>query len=367
MTRYGRPDRKLEDAVFFYVDIGSGAADSALAICRELQRRGSTMALYWGVSGLAVPVPAGVTPIQKFSREWFEKLNSSRFIVNNYGGVGGLVKHADQRYLQTWHGTPYKFIGVSEARQNDPSPQRLARIAQEAAVWDGFVSPSPYMSEIARRELLYHGPVLEVGYPRNDRLVSIDPREADALREKLGLRRDARVLLYAPTYREHQRQGWRAELFDGLDLDLLLDLLGSEWQVLLRGHSFNARNDHTDQTRGRVLDVTRHPDINDLYLVADLLVTDYSSVMFDFSVTGKPIAYFTPDLEPYIESRGVYLELAQIAPGPLYRTVSELGKGIRALDALSSRYREKYSAFRERFAPWDDGKAAARVVDAFFD
>jgi CDP-glycerol glycerophosphotransferase len=155
-------------------------------------------------------------------------------------------------------------------------------------------------------------------------------------------------------------------MFDGLDLVRLLDLLGPEWRVLLRGHSFNARDDQADRSEGRLIDVTRHPDVNDLYLAADALVTDYSSVMFDFAVTGKPMAFFTPDIEQYVAARGVYFDLAETVPGPLYEDVAHLADGLRDLDALAARYRDKYAAFCGRFAPWDDGKAAARVVDAFF-
>jgi CDP-glycerol glycerophosphotransferase len=276
------------------------------------------------------------------------------------------VKHPDQRYLQTWHGTPYKFIGASEARHKNATASRLAKIAAESTEWDAFVSPSPYMSALVPAEFSFDGAVLETGYPRNDRLASAGTADREAIREAFGLPAEAKVLLYAPTFRENQRHGWKAAMFDGLDLVRLLDLLGPEWRVLLRGHSFNARDDQADRSEGRLIDVTRHPDVNDLYLAADALVTDYSSVMFDFAVTGKPMAFFTPDIEQYVAARGVYFDLAETVPGPLYEDVAHLADGLRDLDALAARYRDKYAAFCGRFAPWDDGKAAARVVDAFF-
>ena len=121
-----------------------------------------------------------------------------------------------------------------------------------------------------------------------------------------------------------------------------------------------------DRSAHRIIDVTHHADVNDLYLASDALVTDYSSVMFDYAVTGKPMAFFVPDLRQYIADRGVYFDLPEAVPGPLCVDVAQLGDGLRDLDALSTVYASKYLEFRARFAPWDDGKAAARVVDAFF-
>jgi CDP-glycerol glycerophosphotransferase len=223
------------------------------------------------------------------------------------------------------------------------------------------------MTSMIESEFLYTGDVLDSGYPRNDRLATATPDDAVMVRDGLGLPRTAKVLLYAPTFRENQRRGWRAELFDALDLDRLMTLLGPDWYVLLRGHSFNARNDQLDRSRGRLLDATLHPDVNDLYIAADALVTDYSSTMFDFAVTGKPMAFFTPDLEQYVVARGAYFDLSEVAPGPLYPDVAHLGDALRDLEGLATQFAGRYAAFCERFTPWDDGKAAARVVDSFFN
>jgi CDP-glycerol glycerophosphotransferase len=368
INRYvtGEP-RDIEDGVFFCTDLGSTVGDSALAIVQELRRRAMPLALYWGVTDRSVAVPDGVVPVVKHSTQWYEKVNTCRYVVNNYGGLWGLRKGPDQRYLQTWHGTPYKYIGVSESRHRNAPESRMQVIAAEAAEWDAIVSPSPYMTKLIASDLLFEGTVLETGYPRNDVLATATDDDVRALRTALGVPQHAKVMLYAPTFRENQRHGTKAELYDALDLDRLADLLGPDWCILLRGHGFNARNDQLDRSHGRLIDVTHHANINDLYITADALVTDYSSVMFDFSVTGKPMAFFTPDLKQYIASRGVYLDLAETVPGPLYIDVKNLADGLRDLDALAAEHADKYAAFRTQFTPWDDGKAAARVVETFFE
>jgi CDP-glycerol glycerophosphotransferase len=366
IERYSENPRELEEAVFFTVDLGANAGDSALALHQELRRRGLPLTLYWGVVDLSVPVPEGGIAVLKGSEQWFEKVNRSKFIVNNYGAIWGLSKNSGQRYLQTWHGTPLKLIGVSHARHLNAPNSTLDQIAMEAAEWDAFVSPSPYFSSLVPTEFFFNGPILETGYPRNDRLAVASSVDQDNIREALGIAEFAKVLLYAPTYREGQRHGWKAALYDGLDLARLAASLGPDWCILLRGHSFNARDDHSDRSMGQIVDVTRHPDVNDLYIASDVLVTDYSSVMFDYSVTGRPMAFFAPDVKKYVAARGVYFDLEQSAPGPLYTDVTQLATGLADLDELASAHKQQYAEFRERFAPWDDGQAARRVVDQFF-
>lgn len=364
--RHSGEKRQIEDAAFFYVDLGSRATDSALAIHNELRRRNAGLHLYWGVEDLSIPVPEGGIPVVKNSPEWYDKVNRARYIVNNYGGIHGLTKHPQQRYLQTWHGTPYKYIGASEARHKNSFDSRYKTIEREAEEWDAFVSQSPFMSALIPEDFRYQGRILETGYPRNDRLVLADAAEKQRLRSLLGIPSGAMVLLYAPTFREGQRHGWRASLFEGLDLHRLQELLGPDWYIILRGHSFNARDTRANRSDNRLIDLTQHHDINDLYISSDVLVTDYSSAMFDYAVTGKPMALFTPDIKQFVASRGAYFDLSEEAPGPLYEDVVHLAEGLTDLDSLVSRSADSYAKFSQRFVPWDDGKAAARVVDQFF-
>ena len=147
-----------------------------------------------------------------------------------------------------------------------------------------------------------------------------------------------------------------------LDSEAVRSAFGPRATVLLRGHS-NTLNDRAGDSTG-VIDVTAHSDINELFLAADVLITDYSSVMFDFSVTGKPMIFLTPDLAEYRDkTRGFYFDFEAAAPGPLCATSDEVIDHLRRLDVLSTRYADAYAAFRERFVPRDDGHAAARVVD----
>ena len=113
--------------------------------------------------------------------------------------------------------------------------------------------------------------------------------------------------------------------------------------------------------------MTTFPDVTDLYLAADLCVTDYSSVMFDFTVTGKPILFFVPDLNEYRdEIRGMYFKLDDVSPGPMVETTADLARAVMSLDRVSEQYAVRYRDWQARFNAWDDGDATARACDAMF-
>lgn len=353
------------DAAVFASFMEGHAADSPLALFEELKRQNTGLDLYWAVNDGSVIVPDGATPLLKGSAKWFEVLARARYVVNNVGGIEGYGNRPFQRYLQTWHGTPLKHIGRSHIEE---TPWAYAvgalRGREESSEWDGLVSPNPFFSSIAAREFFYDGPILEIGYPRNDRLVRADDAERSELRSRFGLRADARVLLYAPTFRETGAGGQVSAMQELLDLDRLASELGEEWTIILRGHNYNRRASAKDASRARILDLTEHHDINDLLIVSDTLVTDYSSVMFDYLCTGKPVFNYVPDLEDYTASRGMYMTVGECAVGPLLHEQDALLAELGGIDGYNERYGDRYRQRAEFFVPWDDGHASERALGA---
>ena len=134
--------------------------------------------------------------------------------------------------------------------------------------------------------------------------------------------------------------------------------------ILARGHANTLRR-NAELNLARVIDVTSYPEASDLFCAADLCITDYSSVMFDFTITGKPLLFFTPDYERYMnEQRGVYFELKDRAPGPMLTSVEKLADAVADCAAIREQWSERYEAWRQEFNAWDDGKAAVRAADA---
>jgi CDP-glycerol glycerophosphotransferase len=220
-----------------------------------------------------------------------------------------------------------------------------------------------------RQAFRYGGEICESGYPRNDVLCSGDSEKiAEQARARLGIPPGKRVVLYAPTWRDDQYYASGRYRFDfRLDLEQAWRELGDDTVILLRGHHHMADDVPPGTRPGFVLNVTGYPSMAELCLVSDVLITDYSSVMFDFAPTGKPMLFFTYDLEAYRDRlRGFYFDFEAEAPGPLLATSAEVVAAIGDLDALTSKYAGAYRAFATRFCPLDDGKAAARACDAIF-
>ena len=315
-----------------------------------------------------IKVPPGATRVRRHSPGYFRELLTARYLVCNDVIPRHYVKGPGVRYLQTWHGTPLKKIGfdVPNARYAGASAYHR-RLRRDIAAWDFLVSPSPFATGIFRQAFQFDGTVVESGYPRND-VLSSPARHGirDQVRQKLDVTEDVRVVLYAPTWRDDATHASGSSSCD-LDLAELVRLLAPGTVVLLRLHRL-VRKRLTLPPGGLVRDVSDFPDIAALYLASDVLVTDYSSAMFDFAVTGRPMVFFAHDLEAYRDDvRGLYVDLEDVAPGPVVRTTAEVAAVLRDLAAVASSHVDDYQAFVEQFCPLDDGGATDRVITAVFD
>jgi CDP-glycerol glycerophosphotransferase (TagB/SpsB family) len=311
----------------------------------------------------AAMFPADVETVGIYGPECRSLLESADVLIANTHTDIEWHKRPDAFYLQTWHGTPLKRI------HNDVrwAPEgRLARLDRDVARWDAMLSPNPASTPLLRRAFGFTGPVHETGYPRNDVLTGPDAeRVRTEVRRGLGVPDRATVVLYAPTWRDDVVFATGEHALP-LDLGDFARALGDEHVLLLRLHSLVSAGLELE-TGAPVRDVSLHPDIAELYLAADVLVTDYSSAMFDFAVTGRPILLFTYDLADYRDRlRGFYLDLEEIAPGPLLATSDEVLTALRDLDAVRSAHAGRYAEFRRTFNPNDDGHAGERVLERFF-
>jgi CDP-glycerol glycerophosphotransferase len=213
------------------------------------------------------------------------------------------------------------------------------------------------------------GELLETGMPANDLLAGADAASRrHEVRRGLGIGDGERVVLYAPTLRDHvvDRHGnYRLDL--RVDLGRLRAAAGPDAVVLFRNHP-KVENPLDTGDDAQVRDVSSYPSVAELLLAADVLVTDYSTLMFDFAITGRPVLFFTYDLDRYEqEIRGFYIDFRARAPGPLLKTEDELLDALGGLgEGVPAGYEERYAEFRSSFLPLDDGGAAARVVERLF-
>jgi CDP-glycerol glycerophosphotransferase len=341
-------------------------SDSPRAIYEELVRRGRATHHAW-IASNTDGFPAEVNTMPLYSVRYQREAGRAGYTVSNLQMPTNFRKRPGARYVQTWHGTPLKRIGFDNERWQK-NPRGLDRVARDLAKWDFLVSQNPFSTEIFRRAFRFDGEILETGYPRNDALNAPDASATRArVRESLGIPDGVRAVLYAPTWRDDTVDAGGTLQFPlAPDLERIAAQLGDDHVLLLRLHYLLAAH-LGDELRGAGRNVSEHADIRELYLAADVLITDYSSAMFDFAVTGKPIVFFTYDLDEYRDQvRGFYFDLEAEAPGPVCRTAYDVVQAVHAIDGEHAAHASRYVRFRERFCPFDDGRAAARVVDRVF-
>ncbi|MDJ1643338.1 bifunctional glycosyltransferase/CDP-glycerol:glycerophosphate glycerophosphotransferase [Streptomyces pakalii] len=359
----------LRDTVLY------AGGDSPRAVHAELVRRGTDTEHLWVTGttpGRTTPVPPGARAVPVHSAAWYEALARSRRIVTDEQLPVWFERRPGQTVVQTWHGTPLGRFGSGLADSLYADHQHLATLPQRSAQWSVLISPSRFATPLLRRSLAYEGEVLEAGSPANDVLFPpVRDKAAEEVRRGLGIPEEHRVVLYAPTYRDHLAHPPSA--FPGrtapgpyrwdpaLDPHALARALGPGHTVLVRRHP---RVTGSVPAGPGVLDVSHHPGAAGLLLIADVLVTDYAGLMFDFALTGRPMLFHTYDLEHYRDTvRGFCLDFETRAPGPLLVTTDEVAQALRDTGASAARHADAYESFRRDYCDLDDGGAAARVAD----
>ena len=361
-----------QDTVFFRALYGEVANCNGLGVHEELVSRGSDLTLYWSVRDHSVPVPAGGTALVEGTRPWHEAIARSRYHMVNVHQLDWFAKPEGQVIIETMHGYPYKVMGREWWKKVGFSGSQIRNYERRAREWDYFVSPATYATPLLKEAFLYAAgttaEVLEIGYPRNDVLQSDRAEEIRRrTRQMLGIKESQTVVMYAPTFRDYlTSDDTAAERVDFFDFEAASRQLGEKYVILVRGHAFNARTQGRLLGNPRVIDVTDHPDINDLILASDAAVLDYSSLRFDYAITGKPMIFLVPDLEEYHHARGGVIDYAPTAPGPHVTTTKEVVRRLRDMPALRATTEPQIAEFRKAYVDLDDGRAAARLVDAVF-
>ncbi|TYB48487.1 glycosyltransferase [Actinomadura chibensis] len=338
------------------------------AVYEELMRRKPELECVWVSQDGQFAVDGKARTVLSGSREHYRALARARYVVTNHGLPPWCAKREGQTFVQTWHGTPLKRLGYDLRDMPYRRTERFDLVEQEVARWDVLLSPSPFATQTMRRAFRYEGEVLETGYPRNDVLSTPEWESVGGeIRKRLGIPDGKKVVLYAPTWRDDRFhapgvQGFSLEL----DIRTMRDVLGDDHVLLIRAHHFvTDRERHAGD--GFVIDVSRYPDIAELYMASDVLVTDYSSAMVDYAVLGRPIVVYAYDLERYRDHvRGLYLDLETDAPGPLVTTSADVAEAVREAPDGEDRYADVYDRFFVKYCPHDDGQASSRVVDHVF-
>jgi CDP-glycerol glycerophosphotransferase len=306
-------------------------------------------------------------------------LLSSQYWFANFRVFDHVWPKKNQVYVQCWHGTPLKRLGFDIFESDNAMNTRLEILQKyitDAKKISYLLSPSAYATEkfSTAWNLAEYGKkdcVVEVGYPRNDRLAEcaaggVDAAEVAAIKRNIGIPEgDSRkIILYAPTWRDNQFDPAVGYTYDlRIDFDKLKDELAGEYIVLFRVHYLVMKSFDFGRYEGFVYDCSDYDDINDLYIVSDLLLTDYSSVFFDYSILERPMLFYMYDLEEYADkTRGFYFDISEI-PGRILTEEGQLVPAIRE-DAGPKPFvpDQRYRDFKAKYTYLDDGGATARLV-----
>lgn len=289
--------------------------------------------------------------------------------VFNFRAPDRYVPKEGQVYIQCWHGTPLKRLGydiTAGGNAMNSVSEIKEKYRTDAERFDYMVSPCSFVTEkfISAWDLKKQGmedAVLEIGYPRNDRLVLAGEAGEDisSVREALGLPEDKKVILYAPTWRDDQHDADIGYIYDNpVDFDYLRERLGDEYVILFRAHYLVASSFDFAAYEGFVYDVSDYDDINDLYLISDILITDYSSVFFDYALLERPMYFYMYDMESYAsEIRGFYIDVDEL-PGPVVKTEKELADAV-----ISDEGRRDLTDFNREYNTWNDGRSSERLAE----
>ena len=335
---------------------GRGFGENPKAIALALLEKNRDLDLVWLTRHTDIPLPEGIRPCRYGSPRAVMELSTAAVWVGDSRG-GAKYKKKSQRYLQTWHGFALKHI--ERSAKNLPA-HYIAQCKRDSAQIDLLLSGSRFMTRVCREDFWYDGEIAEFGSPRND----VFFRQTDAgerVRAFYGLPADRQLLLYAPTFRDNGS----TDCYN-MDPEAVLRAcegrFGGRWTALLRLHPNAAKLSAGlfPYNGDTIVDATSYPDMQELLQAADLLITDYSSSMFDYALSGRPVLRFAADIREYQAERGFYFPLESL-PFPLAESSDSLCRLVERFDADAQQ--QAWDAFREENGFCEDGKASQRCAD----
>ncbi|MDK4116567.1 glycosyltransferase [Staphylococcus pseudintermedius] len=304
-----------------------------------------------------------VSFVIKESNEYLKALTESKFLINNATFPAYFTKKPEQVYINTWHGTPLKHMGFDVKNNLKGSQNTMKNFLAS----DYMISPNAHTTNIFKHAFkldgLYSGEILEIGYPRIDLTINTTANEArEYLAEHLNLKKKP-IILYCPT--------WRGKNVNDPENSLLnifeeIKLLNQKLphQVLVKVHPF-VYSKAKEMPELKPYLVPDFLDTNQLMPAVDLMITDYSSIFFDFLVTDKPIVFYVPDLDKYQNERGVYIDLCAL-PGPVADNIQDVITLVSNESYKDADVQEKYAKFKHNFVNYENGSVTERLIESVF-
>lgn len=336
------------------------------AIYEKMIEMDDTMRGVWVVTkNRAAALPPGVEYVTLNSLRYYWTLARATYLINNVNFSSDIVKRRRTVHLQTHHGTPLKTMGVGLKKY--PVAARgmnFRKLLRRVDRWDFSLSSNTHSTEMWHKFYPGRFETLEYGYPRNDLFFNATPEQRQRIRMELGIHGDRKAILYAPTYRDLDM----SSMDPNIDLVRFAETIGPDYVVLVRAHYFYGRVPALAELEaaGAIVNVTGYPDVQELCLAADILITDYSSIQFDFANLNRPIVLYVPDYNLYERLRGFTFDVRAEAPGAVAETEDQLLEIFSTGAYDTGATRSLLARYRRKFCKFEDGHAAERVVRRVF-
>lgn len=334
---------------------GKGYGDSPKYIAEEIRRQGVDVDMVWLVNDLGMDFPTGIRKIKLPSLKASYELSTAKVIVSNVRATLPYKKKRSQYYIQTWHGS-VAFKAIEKDAVDKLRPDYVREAVADSKSINLFLSSNSIQTREIQSCFWYDGEIFESGSPRNDMLFKSDDVKC-SIRQNLGLSPDTKVVLYAPTFRDDFRM-------DVYNLNLtevcnrLGNRLGDNWIALSRLHP-NVTETSPVAYSDKVINASTYPDMQELLLIAEVLITDYSSTIYDAAIMNKLVLLYAPDLDDYKTNRGlkqIYFDF----PTRICQTSDDLCNYIDEIDV--GQYHAELRRFLDSIKVFDDGHASERVV-----
>lgn len=333
---------------------GKEFSDNPKAIYEYIDENMKDYNTFWAMQDTLPLINGNAKMLQIGTADYYRELARTKFLINNVNFPNHYIKRDDAIEINTMHGVPLKKMGF-DFEDDFPNEKAKELFQEKINRWDYVISPSKYVSKIIRSAFNYKKEILEYGYPRNDELFSDYSQEINVVKEKLGVPLNKKVILYAPTWRQ------RGVMDVQIDFDRWEREFSDKYVLVVRYHHYNSPT--ISKTKysnfvynGNDSDVT----VNDLMKMSDILITDYSSIMFDFSLLNKSMLFYVYDKEEYDDVlRGMYFDLTEEFPQICFDQEEDLIKGIHHINQLS----QYTKTIAKRFNEFDNGHASQRVAE----
>jgi CDP-glycerol glycerophosphotransferase len=367
----------LDDTIFYESRDGKSLTDSPYAIFKYLldNPEYKDFKHIWSVDNpnelesilINYKRSKNVRFVKRNSKEYFKCLATSKYLINNSTFQSLFIPKAEQVYINTWHGTPLKSMGF-DIPGNPAHSQNVLRNFLSA---DYLLSPNEHTTKVFlnsyKLDGLYNGEIIQEGYPRIDLTYQTDSEVFKTFLTGLGLSMDKnkQTLLYAPTWKGTNFSKAKNDMFQIIsEMAYLKSKVGNDYNLLIKVHPFLYGQAKKFTEISDIL-IPDFVDTNELLSVVDLLITDYSSIFFDYLVTNKPILFYIWDYDDYLEERGMYLTDDEL-PGPTLFTIEEVAAAVHNISTISENFHPVYQAAKNKFTNHDDGNVTARIVQYVF-